>query len=81
MHVEYPPSLSVSILVKKLKDRSSRLIQKKFPKLNKQYLRRLFWALGYRAWSTGQLTDEMVQEYLEQHKDKPNSEKGNWILE
>ena len=26
-------------------------------------------------------TDEMVQEYLEHHKDKPNSEKGNWILE
>jgi len=81
MHVEYPPSLSVSILVKKLKGRSSRLIQKEFPKLNKQYWGRHFWAVGYGAWSTGQLTDEMVQEYLEHHKDKPNSEKGNWILE
>ena len=81
MHVEYPPSLSVSILVKKLKGRSSRLLQKEFPKLNKQYWGRHFWAVGYGAWSTGKLTDEMVQEYLEHHKDKPNSEKGNWVLE
>lgn len=81
MHVEYPPSLSISILVKKLKGRSSRILQQEFPKLNKQYWGRHFWAVGYGAWSTGKITDEMVQEYLEHHKDKPNSEKGNWILE
>lgn len=81
MHVEYPPSLSISVLVKKLKGRSSRILQKEFPKLNKQYWGRHFWAVGYGAWSTGKITDEMVQEYLEHHKDKPNSEKGNWILE
>ena len=28
-----------------------------------------------------QVTDEMVQEYLEHHKGKPNLEKGNWMLE
>jgi hypothetical protein len=27
------------------------------------------------------ITDEMVQEYLEHHRDKPNSAKGNWILD
>ncbi len=81
MHVEYSPSLSISILVKKLKGRSSRILQQEFPKLNKQYWGRHFWAVGYGAWSTGKITDEMVQEYLEHHKDKPNSEKGNWILE
>ncbi len=81
MHVEYPPSLSISILVKKLKGRSSRILQQEFPKLNKQYWGRHFWAVGYGAWSTGKITDEMVQEYLDHHKDKPNSEKGNWILE
>lgn len=81
MHIEYPPSLSISVLVKKLKGRSSRLVQKEFPVLGKQYWGRHFWAVGYGAWSTGKITDEMVQEYLEHHKDKPNSEKGNWILE
>ncbi len=81
MHVEYPPSLSISVFVKKLKGRSSFLLQKEFPKLNKKYCGRHFWALGYGTWSTGKVTDDMVQEYLEHHKDKPNSEKGNWILE
>ncbi len=81
MHIEYPPSLSISVLVKKLKGRSSRLLQHEFPALSKKYWGRHFWAVGYGAWSTGKITDEMVQEYLEHHKDKPNSEKGNWILE
>ena len=81
MHIEYPPSLSVSVLVKKLKGRTSRFLQQEFPALGKKYWGRHFWAVGYGAWSTGKITDEMVQEYLEHHKDKPNSEKGNWILE
>ena len=81
MHIEYPPSLSISVLVKKLKGRSSRLLQKEFPELGKQYWGRHFWAVGYGVWSTGNVTDEMVQEYLEHHKDRPNSPQGNWILE
>ncbi|MCP4336274.1 MAG: IS200/IS605 family transposase [Mycoplasma sp.] len=81
MHIEYPPSLSISVLVKKLKGRSSRLLQNEFPELGKKYWGRHFWAVGYGVWSTGNITDEMFQEYLEHHKEKSNSEKGNWILE
>jgi len=81
VHVEYPPSLSVSNLVKKLKGRTSRLLQIEFPQLKQKYWGRHFWAVGYGAWSTGQITDEMVQEYLEHHREKPNTEKGNWIFE
>ena len=81
IHIEYPPSLSVSDLVKKLKGRTSRLLQQEFPALGKQYWGRHFWAIGYGVWSTGNITDEMVQEYLEHHRDKPNTQTGNWILE
>jgi len=81
LHIEYPPSLSVSNLVKRLKGRSSRHLQQEFPALKKRYWGQHFWAVGYGAWSTGNLSDEMVQEYLEHHKDKPNSPVGNWILE
>ncbi len=80
MHVEFPPSLSISVLVKKLKGRSSRMLQREFPKLNKQYWGRHFWATGYGVWSTGNITDEMVNEYLEHHR-KPNSDTSNFILE
>ena len=81
IHVEYPPSLSVSTLVKKLKGRTSRILQVEFPALKKKYWGQHFWGVGYGAWSTGQITDEMVQEYLEHHRDKPNTDKGNWIIE
>ncbi|MEE4287670.1 MAG: transposase, partial [Mariniphaga sp.] len=45
------------------------------------YWGRHFWAVGYGVWSTGNITEEMVQEYLEHHREKPNSETGNWIFE
>ena len=81
MHIEYSPSLSISVLVKKLKGRSSRLLQQEFPELGKKYWGRHFWAVGFGVWSTGNITDEMIQEYLEHHKDRPNSPQGNWIIE
>lgn len=81
MHIEYPPSLSVSDLVKRLKGRSSRLLQEEFPILRKQYWGRHFWAIGYGVWSTGVITDAMVQEYLNHHQDKPNSSDDTWVLE
>ena len=81
MHVEYPPSISVSDLVKRLKGRSSRLLQEEFPALRKRYWGRHFWAVGYGVWSTGVITDEMVQEYLEHHRDIPNGNTENWIME
>jgi len=78
VHIEYPPSISISSLVKKMKGRTSRLLQIEFPHLKKKYWGRHFWAVGYGAWSTGNISDKMVQEYLEHHKDKEN---GNWIFE
>ncbi|HNW69410.1 MAG TPA: IS200/IS605 family transposase [Bacteroidales bacterium] len=81
MHIEYPPSISISDLVRRLKGRTSRMLQQEFPELGKRYWGRHFWAIGYGAWSTGNITDEMVQEYLEHHKDKPNTPTGNWIME
>lgn len=62
IHVEYPPKVSVSEMVKMLKGRTSRRLQEEFPELGKRYWGRHFWAIGYGAWSTGNITDEMVQE-------------------
>ena len=81
MHVEYPPKLSLSNLVKRLKGRGSRRLQDEFPELKKRYWGRHFWAIGFGVWSTGNITEEMVQEYLEHHRDPSNSDTGNIILE
>ena len=82
MHVEYPPKLAISDLMKRLKGRSSRLLQQEYPHLQKRYWGRHFWATGYGAWSTGNITDEMVQEYLEHHRsDSKKDENDPFILE
>ena len=81
MLIEYPPSKSVSNLVKKMKGRSSRLLQKEYPELEQRYWGKHFWAIGYGAWSTGNMSEELVQEYLEHHRRPSNRESENFMLE
>lgn len=81
IHVEYRPSQSISELVKRLKGRTSRRLQEEYPALAKRYWGKHFWAVGYGAWSTGNITDEMVQQYLEHHRTPSNSDSDVIILE
>jgi putative transposase len=70
-----------------LKGRSSRILLDEFAELKKRYWGALWsihapmWAVGYGAWSVGNITDEMLQEYLEHHKQHPNDNTDNFILE
>ena len=80
LHVEYPPKLSMSDLVKRLKGRTSRRLQEEYPDLQKRYWGRHFWAIGYGVWSTGNITDEMVQEYLEHHRAPEDKGEDTMIL-
>jgi putative transposase len=81
MHLEYPPSLSVSDLVKRLNGRTSRVLQREYPHLEKRYWGRHFWGAGYGAWSTGNITEEMVAAYLEHHRSGSNQGRKTFILE
>ena len=81
IHIEYPPRISISQLVKRMKGRTSRMLQQEYPKLKKRYWGRPFWATGYGAWSTGNITDEMVQAYLEHHRSKEDGDDSDFILE
>jgi putative transposase len=81
MHVEYSPKLSISDFVKRVKGRSSRLLQSEFPELKRRYWGKHFWVIGYGAWITGNVTEELIQEYFEQHSKSGNGDDGNIILE
>ena len=81
MHIEYPPSMSVSDIVKKLKGRTSRKLQMEFKELSKRYWGKHFWAIGYGVWSTGNVTQDMVDEYLEHHRNPSNKDRDTMILE
>jgi REP-associated tyrosine transposase len=63
--VSVPPDLAVSELVKRLKGRSSRLLLEEFGELRKVYWGRHLWARGYFVASSGNVTDEVIAEYIE----------------
>ena len=65
LFVSYPPYLSVSDLVQKVKGKSSFKLFSQFPDLKKTFWGRHFWARGYLAVSSGSITDELVQQYIE----------------
>ena len=81
MHIEYPPKLNVSNIVKRFKGRSSRLLQQEFPQLKKRYWGQHFWAVGYGVWSTGNVTDDVVTKYLEHHRSPTSESRDAFILE
>ena len=80
LHLSYPPKLSISEILKRLKGRSAKILLTEYSELKKRYWGGHLWGIGYGAWSTGNITDEMIQEYLNHHKEDPNSDQ-NFILE
>ena len=80
LHVSYPPKLSVSDMLKRLKGRSAKILLEEYSELKKRYWGGHLWGIGYGVWSTGNITDEMIQQYLEHHNEGPNSDQ-NFILE
>lgn len=67
--VEIPPHLSVSEFVKIAKGRSSRKVQIEFPHLKKEYWGRHFWARGFFSSTSGNVTDEIINNYINNHSD------------
>ncbi len=65
--VSIDPSMSVSKLVKYLKGKTSRKLQMEFPELRKKYWGQHFWARGYFAVSTGNVSTKMIEEYIKHH--------------
>jgi putative transposase len=80
LHLSYRPKMGVSEIMRRIKGRSSKKLMEEFPHLHKRYWGRHFWAIGYGAWSTGNLTQEMIDNYLDHHGDEPNSS-DKFILE
>lgn len=75
--VSAPPTLSPSELMRRIKGRTSSKLFEEFPHLKKRYWGRHFWARGYFCVTAGELTKQMIEEYLEHHfesKENPNFE-------
>ena len=66
---EIPPHISVSDFVKIAKGRSSRKIQQEFPEIRKKYWGCHFWGRGFFSSTSGNVTDEIINNYIDNHTD------------
>jgi putative transposase len=73
--VSAPPNISPSDIMRRIKGRASRKIFEEFPHIKKRYWGRHFWARGYFCVTSGELTKDMIQEYLEHHFEKDPDDK------
>lgn len=73
-----PPKLSVSKLMQLLKGRTSRKMLAEFEGLSREFWGRHLWARGYFAASTGNVTDEIIKQYIESQGKEPPMEQDNF---
>ncbi len=71
MFILYRPNLDISKIVQWLKGISSRVLLSEFPHLKKQFWGRHLWARGYLAVSSGNITDEMIAQYIQEQEGEP----------
>jgi putative transposase len=71
MFIGYRPTQNISKIVQWLKGISSRILLMEFKHLQKQFWGRHLWARGYLAVSSGNITDEMIQQYIEEQEGEP----------
>ena len=77
MFLSCPPKLAPSKLVQYLKGKTSRKLMMEFNHIQKQFWGRHLWARGYFVASSGNVTDEVVQEYIRLQDSKEPSDGGS----
>ena len=65
--VSAPPNMAPSEIMRRVKGRCSSKLFDEFPHIKKRYWGRHFWARGYFCATVGQMTEDMIKEYLEHH--------------
>ena len=65
--VSAPPELAPSEIMRRIKGRTASKLFEEFPTLKRRYWGRHFWARGYFCATVGEMTEEMIQGYLEHH--------------
>lgn len=73
LFVSFPPRLSISEVVGKLKAISAKVLFEEFPELERELYGGEFWEDGYFARTVGdEVTAEVVRRYIEYHDEKEN---------
>ncbi len=65
--VSAPPGTAASEIMSRIKGCTARKLFDQFPPLKKRYWGRPFWARGYFCVTGGEISEEMIKDYLEHH--------------
>ena len=81
MFLSYRPTQNISKIMQWLKGISSRILLSEFAYLRRQFWGRHFWARGYLAVTSGNLTDEMIQKYIEEQEGEPLDDNSRFQID
>lgn len=76
LFVSAPPQISVSKLAQYLKGKTSRKLLQESASLRKKFWGQHLWGRGYCAVTSGNITDEMIAEYIE-NQDEDREKRGD----
>ncbi len=68
--VSCPPNICVSKIVQQLKGKTSRVLLSEYKELKKRYWGQHMWAVGYFCRSVGDVSNEIIKEYIESQTDE-----------
>ena len=69
MYAAIPPYISISKAVQYIKGKSSRKLQMEFSDLKRRYWGQHLWSRGYFVASVGEISDELIRNYIENQDD------------
>lgn len=65
LFLSLPPQVTISRLVQQLKGKTAFKLFQEFPHLKKKFWGQYLWARGYFCCSSGNVTDEIILQYIE----------------
>ena len=74
LFVSIPPQVTISRLLQLLKGKTFYKLMHEFPHLAKKFWGRHMWARGYFCVSSGNVTDEVIAQYIEQQNHDQDSD-------
>ena len=74
LFVSIPPQVTISRLVQRVKGKSSHRLLNEYSHLRKAFWGRHLWARGYFCCSSGNVTDEVIAQYIENQQHEEDAE-------
>jgi putative transposase len=75
LFVSVPPSVAPSRLMQAVKGKTSHHLLSEYRRLKREFWGRHLWARGYFVCSSGNVTDEMIAEYIESQGADPKDDR------